>query len=360
MPWEDDVTAHLTASPHEDTTQLAEIRQHLMGLVEQRMRGFLAAQRLRWSGIDPRATVPIDAVAELVDAGGKRIRPAFCLTGYLAAGGDPTDESVVPVAVALELLHASALIHDDVMDASSHRRGVPTVHTKHSGEHDRHRWQGESRRFGESVAILAGDLALIYSDQFIAGASPAVGGVWADLRAELVIGQYMDVAAAAECSIDPELSRWVALVKAGRYTIHRPLMVGAMMAGRPELEPAFEAYGAAIGEAFQLRDDLLDAFGDTAETGKPCGLDLEQQKMTLLVALATKRDPRVRELLTNASSSASRLRELLVESEVRGEVEAHIAGLVEQGCQAVSHAPILPAWQDELVAMAHRAAYRNA
>lgn len=357
------MTAHLTVSKYEDGTDLAairEIRQRLMVLAEQRMREFLAAQRSRWSHSDPRTTVPIDAVADLIHAGGKRIRPAFCLTGYLAAGGDPRDEAVVSIAVALELLHASALIHDDVMDASPRRRGQPTVHAKYGDEHDARGWQGESHRFGESIAILAGDLALIYSDQFVAGAPPAVARLWGELRSELVIGQYIDIAAAAQRTLDPELSRWIAVAKAGRYTIHRPLTIGATLAGRPELEPAFEAYGAAIGEAFQLRDDLLDAFGDTAATGKPVGLDLEQQKMTLLIALAMQRDPRVRELLSTGTSGARQLRELLIETEVRADIEAHIAALVEQGAQAVVDAPIAPAWRDELVEMAHRVAYRNA
>jgi len=330
-----------------------------MRLVEDRMREFLSAERTRWSGVDHRASVIIDAVYDLITAGGKRLRPAFCLSGYLAAGGSPEGSPVVPAAVALELLHACALIHDDVMDASALRRGVPTVHARHSAEHGGRGWRGESRRFGESVAILAGDLAMIYADQIMADAPPGIDAAWAELRSELIIGQFMDVAAAAEFSIDPQLSRWIAVVKSGRYTIHRPLVVGATVAGRPELAPVFEAYGAAIGEAFQLRDDLMDAFGDSRLTGKPAGLDFDQHKMTLMLALAMERDERVGELMSGDWGDAARLRDLLVETGAQADLEKHIDQLVEQGCGAVAEAPLDSQWRAELIAMAHQVAYRN-
>ena len=114
--------------------------------------------------------------------------------------------------------------------------------------------------------------------------------------------------AAAEFEVDPELSRWIAIVKSGRYTIHRPLLVGATLAGRPELERAFEEYGDALGEAFQLRDDLIDAFGDSSATGKPTGLDVEQHKMTLLMGLAMDRDRRTREIVLGAGHDPAELR----------------------------------------------------
>lgn len=355
-----------------EATSPARLRRRLLDRVERRIRDFLAGERELRRTVDERATVPIDALSELIDSGGKRIRPSFCIAGFLAAGGDPAeDDGVVAAAAALEVLHTCALIHDDVMDAAARRRGAPTVHMKHSAEHARHGWQGEPGRFGESVAILAGDLALIYADQIMADAYPsgpsapaaqdvhAVRAAWAELRAELVIGQFMDLVAAAEFSIDPELSRWIAVTKSGRYTIHRPLTVGAGLAGRAELAPAFEAYGDALGEAFQLRDDLIDAFGDAGETGKPGGLDVERHKMTLLLGLAMRRDPRVRDLVVGAGRDPGKLREMLIDTGVSGHVERHIDRLVEQGCQAITTAPIEPSWQEELVAMARQVAYRT-
>jgi geranylgeranyl diphosphate synthase type I len=342
-----------------DGASPSRLRRRLLDLVERRIREFLASERELRSKVDERAGVPIDALSELIDSGGKRIRPSFCIAGYLAAGGDPAADGVVAAAAALEVLHTCALIHDDVMDASAQRRGAPTVHTKHTAEHARHGWQGEPRRFGESVAILAGDLALIYADQIMSDAYPTVRAVWAELRAELVIGQFMDLVAAAEFSVDPELSRWIAVTKSGRYTIHRPLMVGASLAGRAELAPAFESYGEALGEAFQLRDDLIDAFGDPGETGKPAGLDLDGHKMTLLLGLAMRRDPRVRDLMLGVGGDRAKLREVLIDTGVPDHLERHIDQLVERGCQAVTAAPIEPSWREELIAMAHQVAYRT-
>lgn len=331
----------------------------MLRLAEAGMREFLAAERARWLGVDQRASVLIDALAGLINAGGKRLRPAFCLSGYLAAGGEVSDTSAIPAAMALEMLHACALIHDDVIDASPLRRGQPTVHAWHAHEHESRQWRGDPCRFGENVAILAGDLALVYADQLMAEAPPAVDEAWAELRSELIIGQYMDVVAAAGISAEPELSRWIAIVKSGRYTIHRPLVVGAIIGGRRDLAPAFEAYGAALGEAFQLRDDLLNVFGDDQVTGKPGGLDIEQHKMTLLFTLAMQRDIYLRDLMSSSDPDLPRLRGILVETGVRDDIEAHIEMLVAQGCEAIANAPLDADWRTELAAMAHKVAYRD-
>ncbi|MFL6056975.1 MAG: polyprenyl synthetase family protein [Actinoallomurus sp.] len=342
-----------------DPTSPSQVCGRLLDRVDSRLCDFLTAERELRTRVDARAATPIDALTELIDSGGKRIRPSFCIAGYLAAGGDPASESVIAAASALEMLHTCALIHDDVMDASPRRRGLPTVHAKHSAEHAGNGWHGEPRRYGESVAILAGDLALIYADQIMSDASPALNRVWAELRSELIIGQFMDVVAAAEFSVDPELSRWIAIAKSGRYTIHRPLLLGATLAGRPELEGAFEEYGDALGEAFQLRDDLIDVFGDSAATGKPTGLDIEQHKMTLLMGLAMDRDPRTREFMLAADRDPAEVRKLLDDTGVRMDVEAHIHRLVEKGCAAITAAALDARWQQELVAMAHQVAYRE-
>ncbi|MEU8960041.1 polyprenyl synthetase family protein [Streptomyces sp. NPDC048518] len=334
-------------------------RDNLLQQMEEHLRAFLSAEHELWAAVNERAVGAVDALSELVAAGGKRIRPAFCIAGYLAAGGEAHDGAVVAAAAALEMLHASALIHDDIIDASSHRRGLPTVHTRHSALHRHHRWQGESRRFGEGVALLVGDLALVYSEQLMAPVPAAAGAVWHRLRSELMIGQYMDMSAAAEFNVDPQLSRWIALAKSGHYTIHRPLALGAGAAGRPDLAPAFERYGEAVGEAFQLRDDLLDAFGDSAATGKPAGLDFSQHKMTLLLGWAMQRDPRIHHMITTPGHTPEEVRRRLLDTGVPDDVEKHIAALVDQGSTAIAGAPIAPVWREELTTMAERVAYRT-
>ncbi|WP_218578687.1 polyprenyl synthetase family protein [Phytohabitans houttuyneae] len=354
-------TINTKPAPDTSTAPPRVLRQHLMELVEEQLSEFFRVERDRRSRAHSRAADLVGSVADLVAAGGKRIRPAFCISGFLAAGGDPDDHRVLPAASALELLHASALIHDDIMDAATRRRGVPTVHEQHSATHRMLGWRGEDRRYGEGVAVLAGDLALVYADQFMAAAPPLVDALWAELRAELIVGQFVEVhvAAAADFPIDPELARWIAVAKSGRYTIHRPLEVGAAIAGRPDLADAFEAYGAAIGEAFQLRDDLMDAFGDGQVTGKPHGLDIEQHRMTLLLGLAMKRDVGIGDLVSSNATRSGRLRRRLQDTGVRVDVEEHIDRLVEEGCRAIAKAPLAAGWREELTEMAHLVAYRD-
>jgi geranylgeranyl diphosphate synthase, type I len=349
------------ASPDLDVATLRATRNHMLARVETRITGFLAAERARWGSVNPRAAALVDAVSSLVEAGGKRLRPVFCLSGYLAAGGDPAGEDAVDASAALELLQAFALIHDDVLDNSELRRGAPTVHVHHAAEHEANGWLGEARRYGEGVAILAGDLAFAYADRLTAGLSPAARAIWDELRIEMIVGQHLDVAAAAEAVVDPQLCRWIAVCKSGRYTIHRPLELGAAIAGRPELASAFEGYGAALGEAFQLRDDVIDAFGDGA-AGKPAGLDFAEHKMTLLLALAAERDTRVRALIDGGPGTpwdADLLRRALVESGVRDSVEGVIAELVGRARQAVQDSPLDTRWCAEFSALATRVAYRD-
>ncbi|MFF3347072.1 polyprenyl synthetase family protein [Streptomyces sp. NPDC002779] len=350
----------MTSDISTDTAQEADaLRADLLRRVEDRLRSLLAAERDLWAGVHEGAVVPIDALSALIASGGKRIRPAFCVTGYLAAGGDPDDPGIVAAGAALEMLHLSALVHDDVLDDSGTRRGVPTVHTTYTRLHGSRGWQGESRRYGEGVALLVGDLALVYSDELMARAPGPALPEWHRLRSEVMIGQYMDVHAAAEFCADPRTSRLIARIKSGRYTIHRPLVVGAGAAGRGDLAAAFEEYGEAVGEAFQLRDDLLDAFGDSADTGKPTGLDFTQHKMTLLLGWAMQRDEHIHTLITEPGHTPDEVRRRLVDTGVPRDVERHIDGLVERGRKAIADAPLDEVWRTELADMAHRVAYRT-
>ncbi|MGH3166220.1 MAG: polyprenyl synthetase family protein [Trebonia sp.] len=338
----------------------AQARDMMLSRVEDRLRDLLASEVSRWSAVDPRAAVPVKSVADLVGAGGKRLRPAFCLSGFLAADGDPALESVaVDAAAALELLHAFALLHDDILDDSPLRRGEPTAHERHAAKHRAAAWAGEPRRFGEGVAVLAGNLAHIYADRLASALPPAAREIWHELRTEVMIGQHLDIRVAAERIADPELSRWIAICKSGRYTVHRPLALGAAIAGRPDLAAAFEQYGTVLGEAFQLRDDLIDAFGDSALSGKPTGLDLTQQKMTLLIALAMPLDDRISRLLAGQGATGASLAQVLSDLDVRGEGERRIDQLVKQAQAAIGAIPLAPGWRDELARAAIQIAYRQ-
>src|SRR3954466_6621738 len=146
--------------------------------VEARLQRLLDGERERWSQVDVDLAAPVDTLAELVLEGGKRLRPAFCYWGFVGAGGDPDDERITDAGAAFELLQAFALVHDDVMDGSAPRRGRPAVHIDYADRHDRQGWRGEPRRFGEGVAVLIGDLAHVYADQFMAGAPAEGGSVW--------------------------------------------------------------------------------------------------------------------------------------------------------------------------------------
>ncbi|WP_078948098.1 polyprenyl synthetase family protein [Streptomyces griseus] len=334
----------------------------LLDRVDRRLAELLSAEETRWSAVDARVAVPVAVVSELIAAGGKRLRPLFCVTGYLASGAAADEDMVVDAAAALELLHAFALIHDDIMDNSPTRRGAPTVHAAYTDLHARRAWAGESRRYGEAVAILAGDLALSYANRLAGRLTGPAARVWHELVTEVIIGQQLDIALAAELEPDPDLARWVAVCKSGRYTIHRPLALGAAIAGRPGLHAAFEAYGVAAGEAFQLRDDLLDAFGDATVTGKPTGLDLSEHKMTLLIALATAKDPRVARLVEDsrhADWNPAELRAALLASGVRADVEERIDALVADARAALADAGLPHHWRLRLEDLADMVAYRD-
>jgi geranylgeranyl diphosphate synthase type I len=260
--------------------------------VNKALAVFLAVQRDRLTGIDPALADCADALAEFVLGGGKRLRPAFAYWGYRGAGGSD-DEQVVAAVAALELVQASALIHDDLMDRSDTRRGVPSVHRRFERRHVDERWRGGAAAFGDSAAVLLGDLALVWSDELLHGSGlPAAAltrarPVFDEMRTEVTVGQYLDVLTQATADTSLERAGKVARFKSAKYTVERPLLLGGAIAGaRPELQTAYSAFGLPLGEAFQLRDDVLGIFGDPAQTGKPAGDDLREGKRTYLIAAA--------------------------------------------------------------------------
>jgi geranylgeranyl diphosphate synthase type I len=330
--------------------------------VQDRLREVLAAEEARWSAFDPDLAGPVSEIGRLVLVGGKRLRPAFCHWAFVGVGGDPDDPMVVDAGAAFELMHAFALFHDDVMDDAASRRGEPTTHTVFAERHSQHGWAGEARRFGEGVAILVGDLAFVYADRLMSGASPAAWRIWNELRIELNIGQLLDI----EGSVRNERSRVkaerVCRYKSGKYTIERPLHLGAVLAAperEAELLPALSAYGLPLGDAFQMRDDVMGAFGDQAVTGKPVGGDLREGKPTPLLARAfesaTAAQAEVLALVGTArldDHDVARVQQTIVDTGALADLEATIARLTDEAVRAIATAPITSEARAELVALA--------
>jgi geranylgeranyl diphosphate synthase type I len=345
-----------TSAPVTVPVGLVEIAKR----VEDRLSVFLAAEVDRWSSLTPDLAEPLDSLAALVDAGGKRLRPAFCYWAYVGAGGDPEADIVFDVGAAFEMLQAFALLHDDVMDDSACRRGLRTAHYDFADRHGAARWRGEARRFGEAVAVLTGDLSHVYADSLMAGAPPEAMAVWNELRIELNMGQYLDVLGTVRGDTDPASARRIARYKSGKYTIERPLHVGAALAGRlDELQPVLSAYGDPLGEAFQLRDDVLGAFGESAAIGKPVGDDLRDGKPTpLLSAAVASADPSQAQVLARVgdphltSEDVAELQEIIVATGALTEIEAGIELLTASAVEAIGAAPVVDSARDALIDLA--------
>jgi geranylgeranyl diphosphate synthase type I len=335
---------------------------------ERRILALLDAEIDRWRAVDADLEEPLVALRDLVSGGGKRFRPAFCFWAFVGAGGDPLDDVVVDVCAAIEMVHACALVHDDVMDGAATRRGRPSIHQRFVDRHAAAHAHGEARRFGEGAAILIGDFAFVYADMLFASAPPSARPVYDDLRIELCVGQFLDLAGAASTVRDRGQAERIEVYKSGKYTVERPLHLGAALAGRlDDFADPFTAFGIPLGSAFQMRDDLLGVFGDPAVTGKPVGDDLREGKLTPLLAAATDLAKGTQAgLLARAGSpdlgadEIAALQELLVELGAVDEVERTIRRLVDEALAALHNAPITAEAQDALEQLAMFVAWRNA
>ncbi|HEX5334373.1 MAG TPA: polyprenyl synthetase family protein [Propionicimonas sp.] len=313
----------------------------------------------------------LDLLSGMVNSGGKRFRPRMAHWGWVAGGGTSDLRGyadLVRVGAALELLHVFALIHDDVMDASETRRGQPSVHASARRQHVRLHGFGDAQRYGENIAILAGDLAHSEAGLLVAGLPVPMQELWRTLAIELMMGQGRDLVGAANGRRDLEHAREVARAKSGAYTVWRPLQLGAAAAGAgPRTLAALERYGIAVGEAFALRDDILGVIGDPVATGKPVGDDLIAGKPTVLLALATQRfSPRWRRALQRAGSGGrvssgdiAALQAELVRSDVIGDVEAMIRDAVSTAFVALEDPAIDRSAAVGLEDLARRVAWRT-
>ncbi|MBA3338794.1 MAG: polyprenyl synthetase family protein [Geodermatophilaceae bacterium] len=347
-------------------------RNSLRERVEIELAGFLDRKLADLTAIDPDLTAVGDAICDLVLEGGKRLRPAFTYWGWRGAldtvsydhqpPAELDDDAIVRVAASLELVQAGALIHDDVMDRASTRRGQPALHVRFAELHARMGWSGAASGYGQGVAIVAGDIALTWAQEMIRTAGvedealARVAPVYDAMRLEVMAGQYLDLRGQVDSRRPDEealAAAWrTARFKSASYTVARPLHIGALVAGPHSAEgpllTSYTEYGFALGEAFQLRDDVLGVFGDPEQTGKPAGDDLREGKQTLLVILARRRaSANARALFQRligrpdlSGLDIDQLRMVIEGSGALAEVEVLIAQRVEAALTALELGPV--------------------
>lgn len=325
--------------------------------VEAELAGFFETRTARLGALGADLNTLAETARGFVLHGGKRLRPMFAYCGWRCVRDGAGDGPMVTAAASLELLHGCALIHDDVMDGSGTRRGRPSVHAAFAAMHARGAFTGDALVFGTAAAIVVGDLLLSWADAMFAGAAFGTGdhrrarAVYDDMRQQVMAGQYLDMLVQARGDFSVADAQRVAEYKTSKYTVEGPLQFGAAAAGAsPELSAALAAYGMPLGEAFQLRDDVLGVFGDPKRTGKPIGDDLREGKRTMLVALAMDAaDPAQAALLraglgnrTLDEAGANALCEVIVATGALERVEARIAERAAQA-RAALDTPLIAA-----------------
>jgi geranylgeranyl diphosphate synthase type I len=343
----------------------------LIDLVDDRIGRFLESRDSILLSIAPDMG-PLASFSRQFLSGGKRFRALFCYWGYRAvidaAGVDETErlEPVIGTAAALEMFHAAALVHDDIIDRSDTRRGGPSAHRRFESLHEENGWEGSGAAFGDGAAVLLGDLLLGFSDDLLGEAldddlprerARAVRREFGRMRAEVIAGQYLDILeenawrTGAEAELLPRAER-VIVYKSAKYSVQAPLVMGGMLAGGTlEQLDALRRFGLPLGIAFQLRDDLLGVFGDTEITGKPSGDDLREGKRTVLIALTRRSLPAsarrvLDELLGDPDLGDEQIRMLqstISSSGATAEVERMIRLNVERASRALDEVPLADA-----------------
>ena len=347
------------------------------GHVHRVLADYFESRRTQTDSIGADVTEALAALADFVLGGGKRIRPTFAWWGWRGAGGaadGPVADAVLRAISALELLQAGALVHDDLMDASSVRRGAPTVHIAFAARHRADGLCGEPERFGLAAAVLLGDIALTWADdRFRTAGLPADALAralppWQAMRTEMLAGQYIDMLTQAHGDESADAALRIDRWKTAAYTVQRPLHIGAAIAGAdPTVIAAYGRFGADLGIAFQLRDDLLGVFGDPAVTGKPAGDDIREGKRTLLMALGMRQaEPAAAALLRSSlgrpdlsADDVTSVRTLLVDAGAVAAVEQRITELTTSALATLAAAPIAVPAAERLAELAVSATRRD-
>jgi len=364
----------------------------LVDLIQLRVDEFLAEKRAEFEQIAPELTTLTDVGGQLL-AGGKRFRALFCYWGWQAVADAPTagdplgDDSstdlpgVLLSASALELFHAAALVHDDIMDRSDTRRGAPAAHRRFEQMHIDGGWSGNAQLYGESSALLLGDLLLGWSDELLGRgiamlprtSALAARREFMTMRTEVMAGQFLDIHDESAWASYPEKealarAQRVLIYKSAKYSVEAPLAVGASLgAGNDAQIAALRAFGLPLGVAFQLRDDILGVFGDPELTGKPAGDDLREGKRTAIIALARQKlsastNAILDELLGDPDLSAEQvnmIRSTLQDSGAVDQIERFISRNLERACEAIDNAEIAPGARAKLLELAEAATTRT-
>ncbi|MCX5205728.1 polyprenyl synthetase family protein [Streptomyces sp. NBC_00237] len=322
---------------------------------------------------NPHLPIMANAVRDFV-AGGKLVRPLFATVGWHATGGTGDVRQITRIAAGIELLHASLLIHDDVMDESATRRGKATVHHTLPRFYGAPATRNKALRFGVNAAINTGDLTAMWADQLVttAGLTHAqqskVLPLWHSMREEVLTGQFLDLRHTGRPSHDLDVAYAIVHLKTSLYTITRPLQIGASLNhAEPETLDACAAYGNPLGEAFQLRDDVLGVFGDTKETGKPVGDDLIDGKHTVLAALALRHASpagrhELQQLLADPGldqHGVTTARRIIESCGALEMVEARITNRYRQALRALETAPFSAPSKEALARLAQSCTVRD-
>ncbi len=367
----------------------------LVDLVQNAIDGFLDERAPRLAAIAPELAPFIDYSRDLL-RGGKRFRALFCYWGWQSVSGrvddaDPLPDesgdaglgSAVLAAGALEIFHAAALVHDDIIDNSDTRRGGPAVHRRFEQAHGENGWTGDAAGFGRSAALLLGDLLLAWSEEAFDSALGLLGrraaavaarGEFDRMRTEVMAGQYLDILDEQSWRSHPEseqLSRAhrVIVYKSAKYSVEAPLAIGAALGGGTVDElAALRSFGLPLGIAYQLRDDLLGVFGDPGVTGKPSGDDLREGKRTVLIALARTKLPNpatrfLDEMLGDRGLSELQVRMLqdaVRDSGAVDQVESIIRHNVGLATAALEDAPITASAKAQLIRLTETVTARSA
>lgn len=342
--------------------------------IEEELSIFLSRESAFLNSISSDLLPVSDSLTSFLLDSGKRLRPLFAYAGFAASGG-VLEKSATRAMAALELLQACALIHDDLMDGSDTRRGKPSIHRHFETIHVQDQLDGFAPQYGLSAAVLLGDLALVWSDQMLntSGLSieqySRVMPFYNEMRVELMAGQFLDIHEQTQKDTSVDRSMKIARYKSGKYTIERPLHLGAAMASSSsEITNALSEYGLPLGEAFQLRDDLLGVFGDPSVTGKPAGDDLREGKRTVLIAMTNERQSDSQREIARKyfgkpdidAEGVAILQEIIESTGARAELESTIDRLTDQSLAAAQSHVFTNEGKAMLVELANIATKRSA